>query len=200
MFWGIDDQAKLQNIIHIICIIICILSNCYWEGACATVLSLSLHYKCWCHKQKSFSRIPMEHGASSPGSSRNVVRTHLGGPLDCSVYKVMFFNKFSGLLSRALFQNKFLLKVQMGIMGLFTDHPTPPTTSRFLLKTLLIGRSQMRVLAFRAPSPSPPHTVHFCWQIWVHPEPPDICRVTFVLHPPTHPTQHVEHCWENRIV
>ena len=40
----------------------------------------------------------MEHGASSPGSSRNVVRTHLGGPLDCSVYKVMFFNKFSGLL------------------------------------------------------------------------------------------------------
>ena len=40
----------------------------------------------------------MEHGASSPGSSRNVVRTHLGGPLDCSVYKVMFFNKFAGLL------------------------------------------------------------------------------------------------------
>ena len=35
-------------------------------------------------------RILMVHGASSPGSPRNVVRTHLGGPLNCSVYKVMF--------------------------------------------------------------------------------------------------------------
>ena len=37
----------------------------------------------------------MEHGASSPGSSRNVVRTHLGGPLNCSVYKVIFFSTSS---------------------------------------------------------------------------------------------------------
>ena len=72
-------------------------------------------------------------------------------------------------------------------MGLFTDHPTPPTTSRFLLKTLLIGRLQMRVLAFCAPSPSPPHTVHFCWQIWVHPECPDIHRVNFPPFPPPLP-------------
>ena len=52
-----------------------------------------------CEQNTLSSRcILMGHGASSPGSSRNVVRTHLGGPLDCSVYKVMFFNKFSGLL------------------------------------------------------------------------------------------------------
>ena len=38
-----------------------------------------------CEQNTSSSRINMEHGASSPGSSRNVVRTHSGGPLDYSV-------------------------------------------------------------------------------------------------------------------